>query len=168
MNLQQPPTSVEYAKVFVGSPGTDVPTSVNPVGDYTTQLVFQSLVKQTVPGMVDMVNSRLNILPGFKRCRVSYTLAWDVNAVGWRGCRIKNSLGNNFGNVRVVSVGAGASTNNAFSTPWIEIVSGAGSPPDTIQVGTYLDLWPAHIAGVNLICGADLPSSFVQIEFARQ
>lgn len=150
------------SQVFVGTPGTTIPTSVNPVGDYTTKLVFQSVYRDDA-GLIDLVNNRILIPSGYRECRITYNLAWAVNATGWRGCRVKNSAGANYGNVRMPSVGAGATTNNAFTSLWITIAP--NSAPNVVAAGDYFEFWPAHTAGVDLVCGADTASSFVQLEY---
>jgi hypothetical protein len=158
---------MRYAKAFVGTDGTTVPTSVNPVGDYTTKLIFQSSVRDTIGNSLDLPNSRLIVPAGFARCRVSLNLAWGVNATGWRGCRVKNGAGQNYGNTRLLSVGASATTNTSFATSWLQIVQSGGAAPDSINAGDYFEFWPAHTAGVSLLCGADLASCFVQLEVSR-
>ena len=152
------------AKVFVGSPGTTIPTSAAGPGDFTTKLLFQTLIYDDLSTVVSMVDNRLIIPTGYRRCRINYCLAWDLNATGWRGCRIKNSVGSNYGNVRMPSVGAAASTNNSLVTSWINISSSVNVSPDTIQVGDYFEFWPAQNSGVSLICGADSASSWVSLE----
>lgn len=162
---------VEYvAKVFVGFGGPDggvgtvIPTSVNPAGDYTTKLDFQSEIRDDLGTVVDLANSRFVIPSGYSECRITYNLAWASNASGWRGMRVKNGAGNNYGNVRMISVGVGATSNNNYVSPWIPILSTGATAPDTINAGDYFEFWPAQTSGGDLLSGADLASSFVQIE----
>lgn len=160
-----------FAKVFLGTGGplsgvgTVIPNSTNPVGDYATRLVFQDTVIDTLGTIVDLANDRLLIPTGFAFCRLTYNLAWESNSTGWRGCRIKNSAGQNYGNVRIPSVGASASTNNNFTSAWIPITTNIA--PDSIAAGDYFSLYPAQTSGGNLLAGADLASSFVMLELRR-
>lgn len=157
---QAPSTFV--SRVFAGTPGTVIPTSVAPVGDFTTKLLFDHSIRDDL-GVIDLVNNRILVHSAFAECRISYLLAWDLNAVGWRGCRTKNSAGANYGNVRQLSVGAGATTNNPFLSPWIAIST--NSAPNSIAPGDYFEFWPAQNSGGDLVCGADTASSWVQVEF---
>lgn len=156
------------AQYFTGSAGTAIPTSTNPVGDYTTKLQFMGLVRDDIGTVVDMTNHRLIIPDGYSECRVIYNVAWAGDAVGWRGCRIKNDAGSNFGNVRILSVGASATTNTMCVTSWIKILPTGDSAiyaPNSIGVADAFSFWPAHTSTTTpLTCGADLASSFVQIE----
>jgi hypothetical protein len=167
MRSFSPDTPTVMGKAFVGSPGTTIPNSVNPAGDYTTILTFQSLVSDKRGDIIDLANNRLLVPHGFAWCRVLYNMAFAANATGWRGCRIKNSAGNNYGNVRIVSVGAGATTNVQCVTSWLIVSEVASLAPDQIQAGSYFELYPAQTSGGDLVCGADTASSFVQIEFAN-
>lgn len=159
------------AKVFLGTGGpfngvgTLIPTSVAGPGDYNTKAVFQGLVFDTLGTIADMANSRLLIPAGFSWARITYNLAWGANATGWRGCRVKNSTGANYGNVRINSVGAAASTNNNFAGPWLPIT--VNQAPDTIAPADYFELYPAQNSGGDLLAGADLASSFVMLELRR-
>lgn len=163
--------NLHFAKAFLGTGGvfggvgTLIPNSTNPVGDYTTKCVFQGLVYDTLGSVIDMVNSRLIIPSGFSFCRLTYNLAWGGNSVGWRGARVKNSAGQNYGNVRITSVGANASTNNNFVSAWISIST--NTAPDSIAAGDYFELWPAQTSGGDLLAGADAASSFISLELKR-
>lgn len=227
-------------KAFVGTglsfsgTGTDIPTSTNPVGDYTTKLIFQGVVRDDTGSLVDMANSRL-VIPssGYSECRIIYNLSWGVAgtssftanttsgsnqltsasstaslsvgvpvsgtgiptgaavigvsgttvylnipasatgtgvtvtatnaAVGFRGMRVKNSAGTNYGNVRIPAIlAANTTTNNNYTSPWITIST--NSAPDSIAPGDNFTFWPAQTSGATQLAGADAASSFVQLE----
>lgn len=170
MRARQIDTKIYVARVFVGTfdiyTGTTIPTSTNPVGDYTTKLVFQQSRRDDLGTVIDLANSRMNIPAGFGQIRISYNLAWASNATGWRGCRVKNSAGSNYGNVRIPSVGASTTTNNNYVSPWITIQD-TNDAPEGIAVGSYFELYPAQTSGGDLVCGADAASSWFQVEIRR-
>lgn len=86
-------------------------------------------------------------------------MAWAPNLTGYRGGRIKNNLGENIGNQRLLPVDASASTNTQPSSGWKSIANlGAG-------VLSYA-VYPVQTSGGNLDVGVDLASSWMQIEFA--
>lgn len=241
---------VAVAKVFVGTGqpfddagvqldpfnGTSIPTSSNPVGDYTTILQFGGTLRDDL-GLVDSVNHRIYIPDAYSECRITYNLAWGVGgtstftctttsgsakltavsstaalaigapvsgtgipagaaimgisgtdvwinipatangsgvsvtvtnaAVGFRGMRVKNEAGKNYGNVRIPAVAAAnTTTNNNYTSPWIAIVDtdDPDNAPNRIARGDYLSWWPAQTSGAAQLAGADLASSFVQLE----
>lgn len=218
--------------------GTSIPTSSNPIGDYTTILQFGGTLRDDL-GLVDAVNHRIYIPnSGYSECRITYNLAWGVAgtstitanttsgsakltsasstaalavgapvsgtgiptgamiigisgtdvwlnmpatatgtgvtvtvtnaAVGFRGMRVKNQNGKNYGNVRIPAIAAAnTTTNNNYTSPWIAIVD-ADAPtnaPNRIAKGDYITFWPAQTSGAAQLAGADLASSFVQLEF---
>jgi hypothetical protein len=160
-----------FAKVFLGTGGpfngvgTLIPNSVNGAGDYNTKAIFQGLVYDTLGTVIDMANSRLNVPSGFSFLRITYNIAWATNDIGWRGCRVKNSAGSNYGNVRIPTVGNGASTNNNFVSPWIAISTNVA--PDSVAPNSFFELYPAQNSGISLTAGVDLASSFVAMELRR-
>lgn len=210
---------------------TVIPTSAALVGDFTTKQQFKTIAvgggfDTTGTLIADTTNFRLNVIAGYKYCRVGYSIAfatpsiwaalttytlgqirkpvaggnyfyivttagtsgisepawgttvggttadgtvvWTCHSVtegvGWRGCRIKNSAGSNYGNQRMGAVSEGATTNASYMTPWLEIA--ANSAPNKIAVGDYFDFWPAHTFGDDLASAADTASSWVSIEFS--
>lgn len=161
------------------APTTFATSPVDSVGVYTDKLLFPgapSVVADTVGGVADWENSRFVIPAGFKYCRVSYCLAFGVDttnrvasASGWRGCRIKNNGGGNYGNQRISAVSGYATTNSSYQSPWLLIVEPPESSgaPNTIAVGDSLSLYPAQTSGISLPVGADLASSWFHIEFAN-
>lgn len=218
--------------------GTSIPTSSNPVGDYTTILQFGGTLRDDL-GLVDAANHRIYIpsTGGYTECRFIYNLAWGVSgtstftantttgsakltsvssiaslavgapvsgtgiptgalvmgisgtdvwlnmpatangtgvtvtvtnaAVGFRGMRVKNGTGKNYGNVRIPAIAAAnTTTNNNCVSQWIAIVD-TDAPtlaPNRIAKGDYLTFWPAQTSGAAQLAGADLASSFVQLE----
>ena len=153
---------------------TRIPASTG-VGTYSTRQGFAAAV-DALGTVCDLANGRLNVIAGFKRCKVSYCLAFDfkdfddgvtlAGTVGWRGARIKNSAGQNYGNDRKQAISDSASTNPAYETPWLDIkTDGSGSAPDSVNVGDYFELYPAQSSGHPLGAGVDLASSWFVIEF---
>lgn len=96
---------------------------------------------------------------------VTWTARATVWGVGWRGCRVKNSAGSNYGNTRIPSAGDGATTNIGYVSPWIDIST--NSAPNSIAAGGYFEFYPSQTSGYSMLCGADLASSWVQLEVRR-
>lgn len=99
------------------------------------------------------------------------TVTWTCHSasegVGWRGCRIKDENGKNYGNQRISAVSSDATTKSIYTTPWLEIVP-AYSPtnaPNKIHVGAQMAVYPAQTSGDTLDAGVDLASSWFHIEF---
>lgn len=144
---------------------TSIPNTVSGPGAFATKLLFNSISYDTTGTIADLVNSQMNIIPGYAWCRIGYGCAFDVNAVGWRGVRIKNGVGGNYGNQRLSAVAADATTNSTFYTAWIMIVPGFATAPYSIQVNDVVNLWPAQTSGAALNAGVDTATSFLAIEF---
>lgn len=93
-------------------------------------------------------------------------VTWTCRATGWgtgwRGCRIKNSTGANYGNLRLSTVGDGTTTNLFLATTWMRIST--NTAPDSIAPGGYFELYPTQTSGQPMTCGADTASSFAAIE----
>lgn len=151
--------------------GTIIPTSTaGTSGLFATKVLFTgsgSVVYDTLGGVADYANGRMIVPAGFRFCRVAYSVAFAANDVGWRGCRIKNSAGQNYGNQRMATVGLGATTNSQYTTPWIQIVESGGTAPNSINVGDYFELYPAQTSGGDLEAMADVASSWFSIELMR-
>lgn len=154
--------------------GTIIPTSAaGTAGLFATKVLFtgaESVIFDTLGGVADYANGRMIIPDGFRYCRVGYSMAFAANDVGWRGCRIKNSSGGNYGNQRIGTVGLGATTNSQYTSPWIMILpagDSAISAPDSIGVGDYFELYPAQTSGGDLEAMADLASSWFHLELMR-
>lgn len=154
--------AIVAARMNCDGVATSIPTSTG-VGAFATKLLFNSVVFDDLGTIADLVNSRMKIPAGYRFARVGYSVAFAVNGTGWRGCRIKNSLGANYGNMRIGAVAADATTNSIYTTPWIKI-SSPSSGPNTIAVGDYFELWPAQTSGAALDAGADLASSWFSLE----
>lgn len=95
---------------------------------------------------------------------VTWTCQTLSDANGWRGARIKNAAGNNYGNVRLGSVGSQTTTNTMCVTPWMPILASGATAPDSINAGDTIAVYPSQTSGQPMRCGADSASSFVQIE----
>lgn len=104
---------------------------------------------------------------------VDGTVTWTCHAnsegVGWRGCRIKDEIGKNYGNSRVSSVSSDATTNPSYTTPWLDIVPtpNASNAPNAVHIGAQIGLYPAQTSGDTLNAGVDLASSWFHIELMR-
>lgn len=142
-----------------------IPNSINPIGDFTTLLLFNDAVIEDQSNLiVDVANSRLLVPPGAKFVRVSYSIAWAGNITGWRGCRIRNKFNHNFGNDRLLSVSAIATTNCKFSTSLLRVTGLLDYAPNTCAVDDYFQLFPAQTSGGDLNACTDTASTFFSLE----
>jgi hypothetical protein len=131
------------AKVFVGTgtpfddtgnelaafTGTSIPTSANPVGDYTTILQFGGTLRDDL-GLVDSVNHRIYIPDAYRECRITYNLAWGVAGTSTFTCTTTS------GSAKLTSVSSTAVL--AIGAP----VSGTGVPAGAVIMGiSGTDVW---------------------------
>ena len=157
--------SLVFARMDAAGVTTSIPNTASGPGAFATKMMFGTVNADTTGTIADIANGRMNIIAGFNFCRVGYTVAFDLNSVGWRGVRIKNSLGQNYGNQRLLAVASDATTNPSYTTPWLKISKVANAAPSTVMLGDYFELWPAQTSGGNLNAGADTASSWFHIEF---
>lgn len=138
------------------------------VGTYNTVWVMNEVEIDDLGGVADLANSRFVIPTGYTKAIITYNCAWAANSVqpsasdttlapivnmGYRAARIKNSAGTNFGNQRIPAVIGNTTTNVSATTGVI-----------TVTPGDWFSVYPAQTSNETLNAGADLASSWMQIE----